>query len=84
MGRSFAEELQAAGRREGLRKGRREEAVKARQQTLLRQLRHRFGNVPEVIAGAVNGCRDVQQLDAWLDNFATARALADVGIGGAS
>ncbi len=61
-----------------------QEALEARRQTLLRLLRRRFGDVPEAVTEVVTACRDVQQLDTWLDNFATARALADVGINGAS
>ena len=82
MQRTIAEEMQAEGRRKGRKEGRQEEAVQARQQTLLRQLRRRFGDVPEALGAVVNACSDVEQLDAWLDNFATARSLKDVGING--
>jgi hypothetical protein len=74
MERTIAQELQDEGRRQ--------EAVQARQQTLLRLLRRRFGDVPKATAAAVKGCKDVKQLDTWLDNFATANALADLGING--
>ncbi len=76
MQRTIAQEMQDEGRRK--------EAVQARQQTLLRLLRRRFGDVPKAVAAAINRCKDVRQLDTWLDNFATADAFADVGINGAS
>jgi hypothetical protein len=80
MHRTIAEGLKAEGRR----KGRKEGALQARRQTLLRQLGRRFGDIPEAIAAVVNACSDVEQLDKWLDNFATARSLQEVGINGAS
>jgi len=83
MQRTIAEEMQAEGRRMGRQEGRQEGAVQARRQTLLRQLRRRFGDVPEPIAAVVNACSDVARLDTWLDNFATARSLQEVGINGA-
>jgi hypothetical protein len=74
MQRTIAEEMQAKGRQEG--------ALRAQQRTLMRLLRRRFGDVPEAIATVVNTCSDDQQLDAWLDNFATARSLQGVDING--
>lgn len=72
MGRTIAEALQE--------KGRRKEAVRARQQTLLRQLRTRFGELPEATAALVEANRDVHQLDTWLDRIVVARTLNDIGI----
>jgi hypothetical protein len=80
MERTIAQEIEARGARKGERKGRREEAIKVRRQTLLRLLRTRFGAVPSATVEAVNASRDIAQLDAWLDRFAVAKALADVGI----
>ncbi len=76
MERTIAQELQEEGRRKGL--------IEARKQTLLRQLRLRFGDVPKAVTADINGCTNVRQLVTWLDNFATANALADVGINGPS
>jgi hypothetical protein len=76
VAKTIAQEMEEKGRR----KGRREEAISARQQTLLRQLRTRFGELPEPTAAAVRASRDVGQLDAWLERFAVARTLEDVGI----
>ena len=84
MQRTIAEELEEKGRRKGRKEGRHEEALRARQQTLLRLLRRRFTEVPETVVAAVSGCTDVAQLDTWLDNFVTVRSIADVGINGAS
>ncbi len=92
MQRTIAEELEEKGRRkgrqegrqDGRQEGRQEGALQARQQTLLRQLRRRLTEVPDSVVAAVSGCADVAQLDAWLDKFATARSIAEVGINGAS
>jgi hypothetical protein len=56
------------------------EAVRSRQQTLLRQLRVRFRRVPQGVVKRVENTTEVPQLDAWLDAFAKARKLADVPI----
>jgi predicted transposase YdaD len=69
------------GRQEGREEGRREEAIRTRQQTLLRQLRARFPDVPQATTDVVNATRDVAQLDAWLDRVVSARNLDEVGIG---
>jgi hypothetical protein len=60
--------------------GRRAEKIESRQQTLVRQLRCRFRRVPRATEQLIRATQDTAQLDAWLDNFATARTLAEVGI----
>jgi hypothetical protein len=60
--------------------GCRAEMVQSRQQTLIRQLRRRFGRVPRATEQLIRATQDTTRLDAWLDNFATAQTLADVGI----
>jgi hypothetical protein len=77
MGRAIADELRAQGRKEG----RKEEAVRARQQTLLRQIRRRFGELPAETVTAVEAATSVEQLDSWLDRVITAATLVAVGIG---
>jgi hypothetical protein len=69
---TMADFLRAEGRRAG--------EIHSRQQTLLRQLRRRFGRVPRATEQLVRTTQDPARLDAWLDNFATAQTLADVGI----
>jgi hypothetical protein len=80
MGRTIADALRAEGRREGRKQGRMKEAVRARQQVLVRQLRHHFGELsPEVLA-AIEAIKDQEQLDNCLDRVLTAKTLADVCI----
>jgi len=38
------------------------------------------GAVPAAIVTAVEASRDIAQLDAWLDRFAVAKTLTEVGI----
>jgi hypothetical protein len=72
----IADSLWAEGRKEGHRAG----AIETRQQTLVRQLRLRFGRVPRATEQLIRATQDTARLDAWLENFATAKTLADVGI----
>jgi hypothetical protein len=69
---TMADYLRAEGRRAG--------EIHSRQQTLVRQLRRRFGRVPRATEQLIRATQDTTRLDAWLDNFATAQTLADVGI----
>jgi hypothetical protein len=63
-------------REEGQQRG---ELNKARQ-TLLRQLRLRFGDLPAETTAIIEACTEPDQIDAWLDGVVTARTLAQVGI----
>jgi hypothetical protein len=73
MGKTGAEALRDEGRAE--------EAVRSRQQTLLRLLRGRFHKVPKRIEGAILATADVAQLDTWVDRFVNATSLSDMNIG---
>jgi hypothetical protein len=65
---------------QGRKKGREEGELHSRQQVLVRLLRQRFGRVPRVVEQVIRATNDIARLDAWLDNFATAQSLVDVGI----
>jgi ElaB/YqjD/DUF883 family membrane-anchored ribosome-binding protein len=73
---TMADYLRAEGHKEGRRVGK----IHSRQQTLVRQLRRRFGRVPRATEQLIRATQDTTQLHAWLDNFATAQTLAEVGI----
>jgi hypothetical protein len=72
MRRTIADELKEEGAREG--------AIRNSQQTLIRQLKRRFGGVPDELSSAIRATNDPEQLDEWLDRFATAETLDEVGI----
>ena len=55
-------------------------AIASRQQTLLRQLRKRFGNLPKKTAAIIDATQDIHRLDAWLDDILTAESLQGMGI----
>jgi len=84
MGKTMADVLMERGRTEGERKGRTEgrteAAIETRQQTLVRQLHRRFGDVPASAVSAVEATTDVDQLDTWLDRLVTARTLDELEI----
>lgn len=48
--------------------------------TLLRQLELRFGAMPAETVEIIEHTQSTEQLEQWLDRFATAKTLADVGI----
>jgi ATP-dependent RNA circularization protein (DNA/RNA ligase family) len=56
-----------------------EAAIETRQQTLIRQLRRRFGKLPAKVTRAINATTTADQLDEWLDRFATANSLDEMG-----
>jgi ElaB/YqjD/DUF883 family membrane-anchored ribosome-binding protein len=76
MKRTIAEEMQEEGRR----LGEQHEAIRSRQQMLLRLLRARFTDIPAATIAAVEACRDVDQLNGWFDRAAVAKTLGGVGI----
>ena len=78
--RTIAQAMQEEGRRKGRREGREEGAVQALQQALLRLMQSRFGDLPQEIALTVNRTQDVAQLGSWLDRFAAATTVEDIGI----
>lgn len=80
MGKSYADVLIERGREEGREEGRGEGELTARKQTLLRLLERRFGELTGRVIQAVEAAQDMQQLDEWLDRFATATTLDEIGI----
>jgi hypothetical protein len=68
MRRTIADQLKEEG------------AINNRQQTLIRQLKRRFGDVPDDLSSTIRATNDPGQLDEWLDRFATAETLEEVGI----
>ena len=72
MGKTIAEALREEGHAEGF--------VESARSTLLRQLRKRFGAVPQTIADRIEKTSDLEQLTAWLDRFVTAESLEEMEI----
>jgi truncated hemoglobin YjbI len=68
MRRTIADQLKEEG------------AIDNRQQILIRQLKRRFGDVPDELSSTIRTTNDPEQLDEWLDRFATAETLEEVGI----
>jgi hypothetical protein len=55
-------------------------AVRALREMLLRQLRRRFKEIPAETEQIVANTDDLARLQEWLDRFATAKSLKEVGI----
>jgi hypothetical protein len=68
MKRTIADELKEEG------------AIKNSQETLIRQLKRRFGDVPDEVTSSIRATHDAEQLNAWLDQVVTAETLNEVGI----
>jgi len=68
MRRTIADELEERG------------AIRNRQQTLIRQLKRRFGDLPDELSSTIRATNDPEQLDEWLDQVVTAKTLKEVGI----
>jgi hypothetical protein len=64
-----------------MERGAHQAGLQTRRQTLVRLLRKRFGKVPSAVVSVVEATDDVDQLDNWLDRFATAQTLEELGIG---
>jgi hypothetical protein len=60
--------------------GEQREAIRSRQQLLIRALRGRFGEVPPTVERLIEGSRDISQLETWFDSAVKAKTLADVKI----
>jgi hypothetical protein len=76
MTRTMADVLIERGQTEG----RTEAAIETRQQTLIRLLRRRFDDLPPEVTQAINATTATEQLDDWLDRFATANSLDEMDI----
>ena len=68
MGKTIAEALRDEGR------------VSEARATLQRLLTRRFGQIPSDLVAIIEGTSDLEKLTVWLDRFATAERLEDVGI----
>ena len=66
MGKTIADVLKEEG------------ALDAKRETLLRLLRLKFKNVPEAIEAEILTTPEIQQLELWLDAFATARSIRKI------
>jgi hypothetical protein len=63
---------------EGAKIGREEGALAKSREILLRLLRLKFKRIPPTIRATIQATENLQKLDTWLDEFATAEKLADI------
>ena len=76
--RAGRREGEREGKREGKREGEREGTLLTQRRTLLRFLRHKFGELPAAVVQLIETTVDSAQLDRWLDQVFEATALADM------
>jgi predicted transposase/invertase (TIGR01784 family) len=67
-------------REEGRKRGKREGAIQATRKNLLCLLKGRFDQVPARVQATIKKTTDLKQLAEWIDRFAKADTLDDVGI----
>src|SRR5207248_3045825 len=73
MGRTVAEAIRDEGKDEG--------NLEAKQQTLLLQLRRKFGKkVTSAIVANIERTKDLDMLDEWLGNVVDGKTLEEVGV----
>ena len=65
----------------GMERGMERGEFRARQTTLIRQLRKRFRDLSAELVQTIEATEDTAQLDEWLDRVVTAKSLREVGIG---
>jgi hypothetical protein len=63
---------------ESEQRGERLGALRERQQTLIRLLRHKFSEVPEAVVRRIEATEDPERLSGWLDPLLDAGTLAEV------
>jgi hypothetical protein len=79
--RQEVRKMRKTGAQALMERGAHKAGLLTRQQTLVRLLRKRFGSIPSEVVSVVEATDDVDQLDNWLDRFATAQTLEELGIG---
>jgi len=65
------------------RKGRTEEALRSRRDTLLEQLQEKFGTLSEMTVQGVEAISSVEELRRLLKQLVHANSLAEMGLDGA-
>jgi predicted transposase YdaD len=80
MSQTIAEMYLEQGRVQGRVEGEQEGALKTARGMLLRLLRKRFKKVPRKVEAHITATTNMQELETWIENFATAATLAEVGI----
>jgi hypothetical protein len=78
--RQEVEKMRKTGAEALMERGAQKAGLLTRQQTLVRLLRRRFGDISLEVLRVVEGTDDAEQLDDWLDRFATAQTLEELGI----
>ena len=68
------------GKVEGREEGREEGIAQGKRDTLLRQLRHRFGELPEGVVAQIERIENPGELDALIDRALEARSLMEMGL----
>jgi hypothetical protein len=78
MERTFVSLFEEEALERGLEQGK----AWGKQDTLLRQLRVKFGDLPSSVPGQVQGMVSLEQLDGLLERLLTANSLAELGLDG--
>ena len=81
MGQTIREATLEEGERIGEKRGKKEGLVAGKQESLLLQLRKRFGKrVTARVVKLVHSTENISRLDAWTENILDAKSIQDVGL----
>jgi len=76
--RELSRELEQA-RAQASEQARAQNEIKVRQETLLRQMRHRFRDVPPGVVSRVESTAEGPMLDTWFERILDAHSLQEMG-----
>ena len=80
MAKTSADVLWEEGRAEGKAEGKAEGESKGKRETLLRQLRRKFGALPPEVEQRIQALTDIPRLDDLLDRILTAGSIEEMGV----
>jgi flagellar biosynthesis/type III secretory pathway protein FliH len=63
----------------GIERGIEQGLARGKRETLLRQMRHKFGDLPEAVSARVEAVFDMNELDRLLDGVLEAESIAALG-----
>jgi len=75
----FWQKVIAESERRAERRSEQRGALRERQQTLIRLLRHKFSEVPDAVVQQIEATEDLDRLSEWLDHILDAKTLAEMG-----
>ena len=77
---TWADKLIKQGEEKGIEKGREAGLIEGKREALLRQLKTKFGPLPEGTTTRIESIDSVSELDDYLERILKARSLQEMGL----